>query len=118
MNTNKIKGGSKMRQSLKVGRNIGAVIGAIAFLAVGLVPGFYFGSYGTVVLLSHLAGGPLEGGVLVRAAVVVGTIMGIFCMASVSIVVGALGGTAVGYVTDLLTAPAPEAETAKAVAEK
>ncbi len=107
-----------MRQSLKVGRNIGAVIGAVAFLAVGLVPGFYFGSYGTVVLLSHLAGGPLGSGVLVRVGVVIGTIMGIFCMASVSIVVGALAGTALGYVTDLFTAPAPEAETAKAAAKK
>lgn len=107
-----------MRQSLTVGRNIGALIGAIAFLAVGLVPGFYFGSYGTIVLLSHFLGGPLDGGVLVRVAVVVGTIMGIFCMASVSIVVGALFGTAVGWVTERLTAPAAEMEEAEASAKK
>jgi len=107
-----------MRHSLRIGRNIGAVIGAIAFLAVGLVPGFYFGSYGTIVLLSHFLGGPLEGSVLVRAAVVVGTVMGIFCMASVSIVVGALFGTAVGWVTELFAAPAAEMEEAKAAAKK
>lgn len=103
-----------MRQSLKVGRNIGAVIGAIAFLAVGLVPGFYFGSYGTIVLLSHFLGGPLEGSILTRVAVVVGTIMGIFCMASVSIVLGALAGTALGWVTELFAAPTPDVEAVKA----
>lgn len=107
-----------MRQTLKVGRNIGAVIGAIAFLAVGLVPGFYFGSYGTIVLLSHFLGGPVEGSILVRAAVVVGTVMGIFCMASVSIVLGALAGTAIGWVTELFTTTAPEAEAAKVSIEE
>jgi hypothetical protein len=103
-----------MRQTLKVGRNIGALLGAIAFLAVGLVPGFYFGSYGTIVLLSHLLGEALQGTVLVRIAVVIGTMMGIFCMASVSIVVGALFGTAMGWVTEIFTAPAAEKEAAKA----
>jgi hypothetical protein len=106
-----------MRQTLKVGRNIGATLGAIAFLAVGLVPGFYFGSYGTIVVLSHLLGEALQGTVLVRAAVVVGTMMGIFCMASVSIVVGALFGTAIGWVTGALTGPAAEEKTAKATIE-
>lgn len=103
-----------MRQTLKVGRNIGAALGAIAFLAVGLVPGFYFGSYGTIVVLSHLLGESLQGTVLVRIAVVVGTMMGIFCMASVSIVIGALFGTAMGWVTELLSTPAAEKAAAKA----
>jgi gas vesicle protein len=40
--------------------------------------------------------------------------MGIFCMASVSIVVGALFGTAIGWVTEIFTAPAAEKEAAKA----
>jgi len=101
-----------MKATLKAGRNIGAVIGAVAFLAVGLAPGFYFGSYGTIVLLSHFLGEALQGSVLVRMAVVVGTIMGIVCMASVSIVVGALAGTAIGWLTELFSAPAPEAERA------
>ncbi len=55
---------------------------------------------------------------LVRAAVVVGTIMGIFCMGSVSIVVGAIFGTAIGWVTELFTAPAREMEGAEAPAKK
>jgi hypothetical protein len=106
-----------MRPALRTGRNIGAALGAIAFLAVGLVPGFYFGSYGTIVLMNHLLGESLQATVLVRAAVVVGTLMGVFCMASVSIVVGALSGTAMGWVSEALTAPAAEAETAKAPIE-
>ena len=44
--------------TMKVGTKIGAGIGVLAFLVFGIVPGFYFGSYGTLVLLSHLAGGP------------------------------------------------------------
>jgi len=103
-----------MRPALTIGRNIGAAIGAIAFLVVGLVPAFYFGSYGTIVVMSHFLGEALQGTVLVRAAVVVGTIMGIFCMASVSIVVGALFGTTVGWITEMLSAPAKETEAAKA----
>jgi hypothetical protein len=92
-----------MKQALKTGRNIGAALGGIAFLAFGLVPAFYFGSYGTIVLLSHLVGEPLQASVLVRAAVVVGSLMGIFCMASVSIVVGSILGTAMGWLSDAIT---------------
>jgi hypothetical protein len=103
-----------MRPALRTGRNIGAALGAIAFLAVGLVPGFYFGSYGTIVLMNHLVGEALQATVLVRAAVVVGTLMGIFCMASVSIVVGSLIGTAMGWISETLTTPAAEKEEAKA----
>jgi hypothetical protein len=103
-----------MKDYLRIGRNIGAVIGTIAFLAVGLVPAFHFGSYGTIILLSHLTGGPLEGSLLVRAAVVVGTVMGMFCMASVSIVVGSVLGTAVGWLTQLVAAPAAEMKESEA----
>ena len=103
-----------MKPALRTGRNIGAALGAIAFLAVGLAPAFYFGSFGTIVLMNHLLGEALQATVLVRAAVVVGTMMGIFCMASVSIVVGALAGTAMGWISETLTAPVPEKEEAKA----
>ena len=103
-----------MRPALTIGRNIGAAIGAITFLVVGLVPAFYFGSYGTIVVMSHLLGEALQGSVIVRVAVVVGTIMGIFCMASVSIVMGALFGSAMGWVTEMFSTPARETEAVKA----
>jgi hypothetical protein len=101
-----------MKQTLKAGRNVGAVIGAILFLIFGLVPGFYFGSFGTLVILSHLTGGPVEPSIIVRMLVVVGIVLGIFCIGAVSVVVGALFGTAIGYVTDALTSASKAKEEA------
>jgi uncharacterized membrane protein YgaE (UPF0421/DUF939 family) len=106
-----------MTQSMRIGRKIGAVIGAIVFLIFGVVPGFYFGSYGTVVVLSHLMGGPVEPNILVRMLVVVGILLGLFCIGSVSIVLGALFGTVVGYLTEAVSAPSKAKELAAAKAE-
>lgn len=94
--------GERMK-ALKVGRNIGAVIGAIVFLVFGVAPAFYFGSFGTIALLSHLAGGPVEPGILVRMMTAVGIMLGIVCIASVSIIVGAIGGTALAFLTDAIS---------------
>lgn len=107
-----------MTAGMKMGRKIGAVIGAIAFLAFGLVPGFYFGSYGVLVTLSHLFGGPVEANVLVRMLVVVGIALGVFCIGAVSVVLGAVFGTVIGYVAETLSAPAEKKEVATAKAEK
>lgn len=101
-------------RTLKVGRKIGALLGGIVFVVFGIVPGFYFGSAATVILLSHLAGGPVEPGVLVRMLIVVGTVLGLFCTASVSIVGGSALGTGLAYVADLIKMPAREPEKATA----
>jgi hypothetical protein len=95
---------------LNVGRKIGAALGGIVFAVFGIVPGFYFGSAGTLILLSHLAGGPVEPGVMARMILVVGTMMGIFCIGAVSIVVGSVVGTALAYVTDLFRMPVKAVE--------
>jgi hypothetical protein len=102
------------KEMVRMGTKVGGVLGGIAFLAFGIVPGFYFGSYGTLVLLNHLFGGPLQATVLVRVAVAGGVLVGITCIASVTIVVGAIFGTIVGYLTEALSgagakAPAEEA---------
>jgi hypothetical protein len=104
-----------MTDYMKMGRKIGAAIGGVLFLIFGIPAGFYFGSYGAVVVMHHLLG-PVEAGVLVRIAVVVGSVLGLFCTAAVSVVLGAVFGTAVGYVTELFTAPskAKEETTAEA----
>lgn len=110
----------KARKDLvRMGTKVGAALGGIAFLAFGIIPGFYFGSYGTLALLNHLFGGTLQATVLLRAAIAAGTLLGITCAAFVSIVVGAIFGTAVGYaseaVASLAKAKAPsEAAEAKA----
>jgi len=99
-------------------RNIGATIGGLVFLVAGIVPAFYFGSFGAISLMSHLVGGPVDAGIVVRMVTVVGIMLGMVCIASVSIVVGAIGGTALGYVTDAVTqAFKPSQETAAVTAK-
>ncbi len=100
--------------TVKVGMKIGASIGGLVFVVLGIVPGFYFGSYGTLILLQKLMGGPVEPTLFVRAAVVMGIAVGIACAAAVSIVVGGLLGTAMGFV---VSAPAASREK-QTVSEK
>ena len=70
--------------TMKVGTKIGAAIGGLVFLVFGIVPGFYFGSYGTLLVLSHLAGKPVEPTTIIRMITVVGIMLGIFCIGAVS----------------------------------
>lgn len=103
-------------KTLRTGRNIGAALGGLVFLIFGITPAFFFGSAGTLMLLSHLAGGPVEPGILVRMIIVVGTALGLVCIGSVSIVVGSIFGTALAWATESaaeLLRPAPEKATAK-----
>ena len=104
------------RKTMKVGTKIGAGLGVLAFLVFGIVPGFYFGSYGTLILLSHLAGGSVEPTTIVRMLTVVGIMLGIFCTGAVSIVLGSVFGTAMGYVVDVIGSlgKAKETEEVKA----
>ncbi|GBE00076.1 hypothetical protein BMS3Abin07_02122 [bacterium BMS3Abin07] len=107
------------KKVLNTGRKIGAALGVIMFLIFGIVPAFYFGSYGTVILLTQLAGGPLEAGIIVRMLVVIGIMLGFACSAAVSIVVGSVLGTTLAYITDVISSAfKPEEEKAKAYAEK
>ncbi len=105
------------KEMVRMGTKIGAALGAIAFLIFGLVPGFYFGSYGTLVVLKHLMGGPVEPTVLVRMIVAVGILLGVVCIGSVSIVVGSILGTGLGYLVEAVTAPAEVKEAAEAPAK-
>ncbi len=99
---------------VKAGMKIGAAIGGLVFVVFGIMPGFYFGSYGTLILLQKLMGGTVEPTLFVRAVVVMGIVVGIACAAAVSIVVGGLLGTALGFV---VSAPAALREK-QAAAEK
>ncbi len=83
-------------ESVKTGMKIGATVGGLVFLVFGIMPGFYFGSYGTLILLQKLMGGAVEPTLVVRAAVVIGIVIGITCAAAVCIVVGGLIGTVAG----------------------
>jgi len=50
-----------------------------------------------LILLQKLMGGTVEPTLFVRAAVVMGIVVGIACVAAVSIVVGGLAGTVLGF---------------------
>ncbi len=100
-------------ETVKAGMKIGATVGGLVFLVFGIMPGFYFGSFGTLVLLQKLMGGPVEPTLFVRAAVVMGIVVGIACAATVSVVIGGLAGTVAGYVVS-----APAALRGKQAAEE
>jgi len=84
------------------GRNLGALLGSIVFVIFGIIPAFYFGSYGTLVLISDLTGGPVEAGVLVRITIVAGIALAVLCACAVCIVAGSVLGTAIAWLVDLV----------------
>ena len=106
------------KEMVRMGTKIGAALGGIVFLAFGLLPGFYFGSFGALVVLKHLMGGPVEPTVIVRMIIAVGIMLGITCTASVSLVMGSILGTALGYVSEALTAPTEAKEGAGSIGEE
>jgi hypothetical protein len=85
-------------ETVKAGMKIGATVGGLVFLVFGIMPGFYFGSFGTLILLQKLMGGTVEPTLFVRAAIVMGVMVGLACAATVTLVVGGLMGTVAGYV--------------------
>jgi hypothetical protein len=91
-------------ETVRTGMKIGATIGGLVFVVAGIVPGFYFGSFGTLILLQKIMGGAVEPTLFVRAAIVLGIGVGIASAATVSIVVGGLLGTATGYLVSLSAA--------------
>jgi len=104
------------KEMVRMGTKIGAALGAAAFLAFGLVPGFYFGSYGSLMVVQHLMG-HAEPTVIVRMIVAVGILLGIVCIGSVSIVMGSIVGTGMGYLVEAASAPAEVKETSEAAAK-
>jgi hypothetical protein len=93
--------------TIKAGMKIGATIGGLLFLVVGIMPGFYFGSFGTLILLQKMMGGSVGPTLFVRAAVIMGIVVGIVCAAVVCLVVGGLLGAAFGYI---VSAPVAQRE--------
>jgi len=97
-------------ETVKLSMKIGATLGGIAFLIFGIIPGFYFGGYGTLVLLNKLLG-PVEPTLIIRMIMVAGITLGIFCIGAVSLVVGAILGTVAGYIVNLLSSLATSKAT-------
>ncbi len=89
-------------ETVKAGMKIGAVVGGILWVVFGIMAGFYFGSYGTLIILQKLMGGTVSPSLFVRAVIVAGSVVGIATTATVSIVTGGVIGTALGF---LVSAP-------------
>lgn len=85
-------------ETVKKGMRVGATIGGLVFLLLGIMPGIYFGSFGTLILIQKIMGGTVDPTLFVRMAIVMGSAVGVACAAAVSLVVGGLLGTAIGYV--------------------
>jgi hypothetical protein len=102
-----------MKDMVRTGTKIGAALGGLAFVVFGIIPGYHFGSYGTLLMLKHLLGEAVEPTIFVRLAVAVGIIFGIACMASVSIVTGSIVGTMFGYVARAFSGAAETKKTAE-----
>jgi hypothetical protein len=90
-------------ETIKAGMKIGATVGGLVFLVFGIMPGFYFGSFGTLILLQKLSGGTVDPTLITRALIVMGIVVGIACAAALCLVVGGLLGTAMGAI---VSAPA------------
>jgi len=102
---------TKRIETIKTSMKVGAVLGGMVFLLFGLMPGFHFGSAGVIMLLSKVAGGPVEATLAVRMLLVGGALLGITCLAMLSIVLGSVFGTVSGYaITALSPVKAPEAK--------
>jgi len=94
---------AKTNEIISSGTKIGAVLGGMVFLFFGIVPGFYYGGYGTLMLMSKIVGGPVEATLMVRVVLVLGTVLGIACVGALSIVLGSVAGTVAGTVANALS---------------
>jgi hypothetical protein len=92
---------------------VGAGIGLVLFLAVGLLPTILYGGYAGVILAGGLFGTPVGAAFAVRALIVLGMVLGVTAVAALFAVAGAAAGAAVGALTSG-TSRAPGEEKSKA----
>lgn len=78
---------------------VGAGIGLVLFLAVGLLPTILYGGYAGVILAGGLFGTPVAASFAVRALIVFGMVLGVTAVAALFAVAGAAAGAAVGALT-------------------
>lgn len=89
---------------------VGAGIGLVLFLAVGLLPTILYGGYAGVLLASGLFGAPVGATFAVRALIVGGMVVGVTAVAALFAVAGAAAGAAVGALTSRGASGAAEAK--------
>lgn len=92
---------------------VGAGVGLVAFLAVGLLPTLLYGGYAGVLLASAVSGAPVAATFAVRVLIVAGMVLGVTLVAAMFAVAGAAAGTAVGVLTSGAARPAGEESETK-----
>ena len=88
------------QDQITMATKVGAALGSLVFLIFGVWPGVYFGGYIALMMLNALVGS-VEPTFFVRTIVMAGTIMGVACVAAVSLVVGGVVGAATGVLVSL-----------------
>ena len=89
---------------------VGAGLGLVTFLAVGLLPAILYGGHAGLLLAGAISGTPVGPTFAVRALIVAGMVLGVTSVAALFAVAGAVAGTAVGVLTALTSHRAREDE--------
>jgi hypothetical protein len=93
---------------------IGAAVGLALFLPIALLPSLVYGGYAGVLLAGGIFGTPISSGLLPRAIIVFGMVMGVTGVAALFAVGGAAVGAAVAALVRSTTPePKPAPEEAK-----
>jgi len=79
-----------------LGTYIGAVIGLVAFFAIGLLPGMLYGGYAGLALGAVLFGVPVEPTITIKVLTFGGMALGIVAAFSLFVVLGSFFGAAAG----------------------
>jgi hypothetical protein len=84
---------------------IGAAVGLALFLPLALLPSLVYGGYAGVLLAGGIFGTPIGAGLLPRALIVVGMVLGVTGVAALFTIGGAAAGAAIAA---LVRASTPE----------
>jgi len=74
---------------------IGSIVGLIAFIFVGAIPGLLYGGHMGLMMAGALIGAPVEATLFAKFIVGGGMLMGFFATLFLFLVSGAIGGTVV-----------------------
>jgi predicted nucleotidyltransferase len=88
------------REILRRGRNMGALYAAVLSFTLGIIPAFYFGGYGALILLSKFSPPPVEPVFTVRFLITLGALIGLVIISIIVIGTGALAGTVLAYISN------------------
>jgi hypothetical protein len=78
---------------------IGAMVGLVLFLIIGLLPALVYGGYAGVMLANALYIGAIHTSLLAQTTVIFTVLAGVLSVASLFVISGA----ALGYIADLVT---------------